>query len=61
MPNLPNADEPHRVPSGFYKIITYGNQTEAYLFDQDTPEGADYRSGLTTVEEIERLTGLGFR
>ncbi len=58
MPKLPGADEPHQVPSGFWKIVIVDGKTEAYFFDQETYSGTDYKSGKTTVAEIERKTGI---
>ena len=60
MPPLPSADESHKIPSGYYKIITFNGQTQAYFFDQNTPSGTDFRSGRTSINEIERKTGLDF-
>jgi endonuclease G len=34
VPRLPQADEPHRVPSHCWARITAGGETEAYLFPQ---------------------------
>ena len=58
MKPLPGANEPHQVPSGYWKIISIKGKHTAYFFDQNTPKGADYRTGLTTIAEIERKTGL---
>ncbi len=58
--SLINADEPNDIPDYFWRIIQYGNTIEAYLLPQDTPSGTDFRQGKTTVQEIERWTGLNF-
>ena len=64
MTQLPNADEPHRVPSGYWKIVTIeaegGAKIAAFFFDQDTPRDALYCDHMTTVGEIEAMTGLKF-
>lgn len=64
-PSLPNADEPHRVPSGYWRIIVHqddtGNiNTAAFLFDQDTRRSAPVIDYLITIDEIEERTGLDF-
>jgi endonuclease G, mitochondrial len=60
MPPLPKADEPHRVPSGYWKLIAVetaaGAEAVAFLFDQDTPRGADrcaagFRVAIADLEE----------
>jgi len=33
-PGLVNADEPHRVPSAFWKIVSWSGGQEAYRFEQ---------------------------
>ena len=51
MPKLPGADENHKIPSGYWKIIIYQDnsndpntlRTPAFIFPQDTPKGAKYR------------------
>lgn len=65
MPPLPNADESHVVPSGYWKIITgvwSGNElrTVGFVMDQNTPRNSPLRRHLKTVRHIERLTGLNF-
>ena len=60
MPSLPGADEDHAVPSGFYKIVWYGNEQETYFFDQDVGKGVKFEEGLVGIEEIEERTGWGF-
>ncbi len=45
MPNLPKADEPHLLPSGYWKVIAVEDggtvKVAAFLFDQDTPRSDD--------------------
>lgn len=55
---LPQADEPNQVPSGFWKIIMYNGKMESYFFAQNTPKNTDFQSGKTSLNEIEKLTGL---
>jgi endonuclease G len=67
MPPLPHCDEPHRVPSGYWKIIARqtGDDCDtvhitAFIFDQETPGDADVEAYATTVDEVEERTGLDF-
>jgi endonuclease G len=64
---LPNADEPHTVPSGYWKIVavqpTAGYDSirvAGFIFDQDTPRDADVLDYLVTVDEVEQRSGLDF-
>jgi endonuclease G, mitochondrial len=65
MPPLPYANEAHRVPSGFWKVVAVQDGVEAasvvvaaFVFDQDTPAGGDPLDHLVTVDEVEARTGL---
>lgn len=66
MPALPNADESHKVPSGYWKIIsTEKNGTikaAAFLLDQETERRAKFceERFLTSARMIESKTGLNF-
>lgn len=64
MPALPNADEPHKVPSGYWKIVAIEQkeqiQIAAFFFDQETPRSDKVYAHLVTVDEIEMMTGLDF-
>jgi endonuclease G len=60
MPKLPNADEPHVVPNGYWKIITYKGIREAYQYPQNTAKNSDFRRGKTTVLSIESISHLKF-
>jgi endonuclease G len=54
MPPLPGADERHRVPSGYWKVVmTADGRMSAFLFDQDTPRGADYCAMRRSFDEVE--------
>ena len=62
---LPNADEPHRVPSGYWRIIVHQSDAgeinaAAFLFDQYTRRNARVIDYLITINEIEERTGLDF-
>lgn len=64
MPPLPGADEPHRVPSGYWKIVSVvmgeNIAVAGFILDQDTPRGANFCRFAVTVDEIERRSALNF-
>ncbi len=67
MPCLPGADEPHRVPSGYWKIIIVqpgktpdSIKSATFMFDQETPRNDRVIDHLCTIKEIEQKTGLDF-
>jgi len=67
MPPLPNADEPHIVPSGFWKIITvpegfgltigvgapYGPKAVGFIMSQDVDDYDSLRDFIVPIQEIE--------
>ena len=62
---LPNADEPHVVPSGYWKIVTIPKSFKkihiaAFIFAQDTSKDANLMDHVTNIDKIEQLTGLDF-
>jgi len=67
MASLPGADEPHKVPSGYWKIIIvqpgkdYDSiQTASFIFDQEVPRNGNVIDYLSTIYSIESRTGLDF-
>ena len=65
MSQLPEADEPHLVPSGYWKIIFHEKPnkqiyTAAFIFDQYTSRDYPFEKGYTTIDEVERRTNLDF-
>lgn len=64
MPDLPDADDPHEVPSGFWKIVVWddrdGPQVVAFLLDQRISRDADYCERRVPVDVVETRTGLDF-
>ncbi|GLK91320.1 DNA/RNA non-specific endonuclease [Pseudomonas turukhanskensis] len=63
MGTLPAATTPHIIPSGYWKIIFVGKTPEnglyaAFVMDQETPRSANYCHYQTTVDQIERRSGL---
>ncbi len=54
MPPLPGADERHRVPSGYWKVVaTADGRFTAFAFEQETPRGADYCASRRSLDEVE--------
>lgn len=60
MPPLPQADEPHQVPSGFWQIVMYDGVMETYVFPQDFPRNQSFRAAETNLATIEARTGFQF-
>lgn len=59
MPNLPGADERHRVPSGYWKVIaTPDGRAVGFLFDWETERSADICAARQPVEQIEYRSRL---
>lgn len=58
MPTLPEGDEPHRMPSGYWKVVaTEGGgvtRVAAFIMAQETPRAAAYCSKRVPLEEVER-------
>jgi len=65
MGNLPNAGEPHTIPSGFWKIVlTLDGGTPriaAFVMEQTADRDAALSGFVTDVDEIESRSGLEFR
>ena len=56
---LPGADEPHQVPTGYFKVVADGKgRVTAFLFDQDTDSDMDYCDGITTLKDVQKVSGL---
>jgi endonuclease G len=64
MPPLPKANEPHRVPSGYWKIIAVpkagGFDVMGFILDQDTARGEDFCEHEATPGSIETRAHLTF-
>ncbi|MBP7214666.1 MAG: DNA/RNA non-specific endonuclease [Candidatus Kapabacteria bacterium] len=64
MPDLPAADEPHKVPSGYWKIIVIplktGLEVFGFIFDQYTPSTDLLKNHLVNINEIQMRTNLDF-
>ena len=60
MPKLPKADERHRVPSGYWKVIaTSDGRMAAFIMDTGAPRDLKYCSTRVTLEEVELRARLG--
>ncbi|MCF7936534.1 MAG: DNA/RNA non-specific endonuclease [Synergistales bacterium] len=66
MPPLPGADEPHRLPSGYYKAALVEERPGdpatlrgwAWIMDQQTPRDAVYGDHAVPIDEVERRAGV---
>ena len=65
IPELPEADETHTVPSGYWKIVAVQDgdgydtiRTASFIFDQETHGDADVLDHLVTVDDVEERSGL---
>jgi endonuclease G len=64
MPKLPHANEPHLIPSGYWKVVAVRRGSRAhvaaFIMDQDTPRNANYctEEHHVTVEDVEARTEL---
>jgi endonuclease G, mitochondrial len=74
MPPLPQADEPHTVPSGYWKVVLVREpdadlpvQAAAFIFEQDTPRPRDeqqvnkadyFLKYSVNIDEVEQRSGL---
>jgi len=56
---LPGADEPHKVPSGFWKVVSLEKGKMAgFIFEQELPKSANFCDQMQPIQEIERRSGL---
>jgi endonuclease G, mitochondrial len=66
MPKLPHANEPHIIPSGYWKVVAIGapNGLEAvgFVMDQKLERGAGYCAAeqRIAIPALERRAGLRF-
>jgi len=64
MPPLPQADEDHVVPSGYWKIIADWDggdvSVAAFIMTQDVDRGADMGTFSVSVADVEERAGLTF-
>ena len=58
-PLLPNSDETHTVPTGYWKIVsTNTGVMTAFVFDQGTARTANYCNHRSTLVTVETRSGL---
>jgi endonuclease G, mitochondrial len=61
LPPMPRADERHRVPSGYWKVIaTQDGRMAAFVMDTDAPRSLDFCAARVSLEEVELRSRLGF-
>ncbi|WP_051245175.1 DNA/RNA non-specific endonuclease [Thalassobaculum salexigens] len=62
MPPLPAANEPHVVPSGYFKIVTVGRgrSVVAFIMDQALERNADFCATRVAMYEVEARARLVF-
>jgi len=65
MPQLPKADETHKIPSGYWKIIVMlgernGFEAAAFIMDQESGRKDAIISKLVAINEVEKRSGLDF-
>ncbi|MGK2911621.1 MAG: DNA/RNA non-specific endonuclease [Sphingobium sp.] len=71
LPPLPRADERHRVPSAYWKVIlTQDSRMATFIMDTDAPRTLDHCEARVTLDDVElrsrlalfpRLTVRSFR
>lgn len=60
---LPNADEEHTIPSGYWKVVfcetgTNSFEHAAFIMDQESGRTDKVLSKLVTIDEVEKQSGL---
>jgi endonuclease G len=70
MPKLPKADEYHKVPSGYWKIIIIPYEQDirnksnleifGFIFNQNIPKNSALKDYLVSIDEIQRRSHLDF-
>jgi endonuclease G len=64
MPMLPKSDEPHQIPSGYWKVVAIqkddGIDVAAFIMEQETARNANYCAHRVTVDTVEQRSGLDF-
>ena len=63
MPKLPNADEEHTLPSGYWKVVICMTGTStfehaAFIMDQNSGRTDKVASKVVTIDEVEKQSGL---
>jgi endonuclease G len=64
MKPLPGANEPHKVPSGYWKVVALedarGLSTAAFIMHQDTKKTANFCNFVVPVRTVEERSHLNF-
>ena len=64
MPPLPESSKPHKVPSGYWKVVAIEQDgeinTAAFVFHQDASRSANFCNFATPIRDIEQRTKLDF-
>lgn len=63
---LPGADESHRIPSGYWKVVLHDGgengedqiRTASFILPQETGKSASLSAHTVSIDEIERRSGL---
>lgn len=63
MPALPKADEPHKVPSGYWKVVLMPTgsgsfEHAAFIMDQNSARKDAISSKVVSIDEVEKRSGL---
>jgi endonuclease G, mitochondrial len=57
---MPQADERHRVPSAYWKVVATANgRVAAFIMDTASPRELDYCTAQVTLDEVELRARLG--
>ena len=60
LPPLPGADERHRVPSGYWKVVaTQDGRMAAFIMDTAAARSLDHCAARVALEEVELRSRLG--
>ncbi len=64
MPPLPDCDETHKAPSGFWQIVAVNGlgtlRVAAFIMDQATARTSPVIDHVVTVDAVEQRAGLDF-
>lgn len=57
---LPEADEDHQIPTGYFKVIAHkkSKRSLSFIFDQDADGSMKYCEGIVPLSEVETMSGL---
>jgi endonuclease G, mitochondrial len=58
MDTLPLADETHKVPSGYWKVVVKNNNAVGFIMEQDIERSMGECNAVVTIEKIEQRSGL---